>query len=67
MFTTGCNQELFLDVAEENPYCVIISLAIWVFSFIYVIDFEYFARSKFIYLYLFLLQMTHVLLKLLSS
>ena len=28
--------ELLLDVPEDNPYCVIISLTIWVFSFIYL-------------------------------
>ena len=27
--------ELLLDVPEDNPYCVLISLTIWVFSFIY--------------------------------
>ena len=35
-------QDLLLDVAEDNPYPVITSLAIWVFSFIYLIDFGYF-------------------------
>ena len=28
--------------SKDNPYCVIASLAIWVFSFIYFIDFGYF-------------------------
>ena len=36
------NQELLIDVTEVNTYCVIASLAIWVFSFIYFIDFGYF-------------------------
>ena len=29
-------------MAEDNPHCVIVSLAIWVFSLVYVTDFEYF-------------------------
>ena len=37
------NQELLLDVAQDIPYCVIVSLAIWVISFIYFFDFGYFA------------------------
>ena len=36
--------ELLLDAADHNPYWVIISLAIWVFSFIYFIDFGYFVK-----------------------
>ena len=34
--------ELLLNVAEDNHYCIFFSLAIWVFSFIYFIDFGYF-------------------------
>ena len=34
--------ELLLNVAEDNHYCVFFSLAIWVFSFVYFIDFGYF-------------------------
>ena len=64
------NQELLIDVTEVNTYCVIASLAIWVFSFIYFIDFGYFvifSIEEQIYLYLFLLRMTRVFLKLLWS
>ena len=34
--------ELLLDAAEDTPYCVIISLTIWVFSFIYFTNSGYF-------------------------
>ena len=37
------NQELLLVVAQDIPYCVIVSLAIWVIPFIYFFDFGYFA------------------------
>ena len=54
--TIGCNQELFLDVAEDNPYCAIISLAITVFLFIYFIGFGYFVifpSEEQVYLFIF--------------
>ena len=57
VFTIGCNQELLLDVAEDNPYCVIISLAVRVFLFIYLIDFGYFvifSSEEQIYLFMFI-------------
>ena len=60
-----------LDVAEDNSYCVIASLAIWVFSFIYFIDFGYFIifyGEEQIYLFIFaFITDDSVLLKLLCS
>ena len=50
------NQKIFLDIAED-PYCVIKSLAIWVFSFIYFLSFGYFiifSSQQQIYLFIFI-------------
>ena len=64
-----------LNVWGDFQICIsvplIISLAIWVFSFIYFIDFEYFvifSSEEQIYLFIFIfITMTRVLLKLLCS
>ena len=51
------NLELFSDVAEDDPYCAIVSLAIWVFLFIYFIDFGFsiiFSSKEQIYLFKFI-------------
>ena len=57
-FYTLVYQELFLDVAEDNPYCVVISVTILVFSFIYFVVFGYFvmfSSEEQIYLFIFIL------------
>ena len=51
--------------SEDNPYYKIISLAIWVFSFIYFIDFRYFVifsseEQICLYLYIFIFIFSHI-------
>ena len=56
-FYTWVYQELFLDVAEDNPYCVVISVTILVFLFTYFIVFGYFgifSNEEQIYLFTFI-------------
>ena len=51
------NLELFLDTTEDNPYCVIVSLVIWIFSVIYFVDFGFFitfSSKEQIYLFTFI-------------
>ena len=51
------NLELFLDTTEDNPYCVIVSLVIWIFSFIYFVYFGFFiifSSKEQIYLFTFI-------------